>query len=219
MFRNPKSPKFPRPIEPLESRRLLAAVPQLVADLSPRPKGSDPSKFVEFNGALYFHATHHELGRGLWRTDGTRAGTTMVQFANPAPSPSETPVAFKGSLYFPADTPELGRELWRTDGTPQGAELVIEVDPGPSSSNPVNLTVVGDNLLFTVRDTIWKTDGTPGGTTRVKDINPAQPGGTPFFFSPTVVGDTLFFLTDDGVHGRELWKSDGTEAGTALVKD
>src|SRR5262249_39046212 len=33
------------------------------------------------------------------------------------------------------------------------------------------------------------------------------------------VNSTLFFVANDGTHGRELWKSDGTSKGTILVKD
>ena len=39
------------------------------------------------------------------------------------------------------------------------------------------------------------------------------------FKNLTVVGNTIFFVTNDGVIGNELYKSDGTEAGTVLVKD
>ena len=35
----------------------------------------------------------------------------------------------------------------------------------------------------------------------------------------TAAGDRLYFVADDGVHGRELWVSDGTDAGTHLVAD
>ena len=36
---------------------------------------------------------------------------------------------------------------------------------------------------------------------------------------PAVLGDTLFFTANDGIHGRELWRSDGTDAGTEMVKN
>lgn len=50
----------------------------------------------------------------------------------------------------------------------------------------------------------------------VADINPAPAvGSTPLYL--TAVGDTLFFVADDGVIGDELWKAD--QSGTGLVKD
>jgi ELWxxDGT repeat protein len=35
----------------------------------------------------------------------------------------------------------------------------------------------------------------------------------------TSVGDRLFYVVEDGVHGVELWTSDGTPVGTELVED
>lgn len=71
---------------------------------------------------------------------------------------------------------------------------------------------------------LWTSDGTAAGTVMVKDINPGEESGlleagdssSSGFME---VGATLFFVGDDGVHGRELWKSDGTAAGTQIVKD
>ena len=51
----------------------------------------------------------------------------------------------------------------------------------------------------------------------VKDINPGPESS--FLTWLTRVGDRVFFIATDGVHGQELWVSDGTEQGTYMVMD
>jgi ELWxxDGT repeat protein len=49
----------------------------------------------------------------------------------------------------------------------------------------------------------------------VKDIQPGNVGSWPVWL--TAVGNTLFFVADDGLNGDQLWRSDGTASGTKLV--
>ncbi|MBI3785396.1 MAG: hypothetical protein HY270_18545 [Deltaproteobacteria bacterium] len=54
----------------------------------------------------------------------------------------------------------------------------------------------------------------------VKDINQApdrNASSSPE--SLTRAGGRVFFVADDGIHGRELWVTDGTPQGSSLVKD
>jgi ELWxxDGT repeat protein len=54
----------------------------------------------------------------------------------------------------------------------------------------------------------------------VADLN--RTGGRGFSPQPdslVAAGSNLFFVQDDGDHGRELWRSDGTTSGTVLVRD
>ena len=64
---------------------------------------------------------------------------------------------------------------------------------------------------------MWKSDGTASGTGMVKDIASGTSSSQITYL--TAVGNTLYFVANDGTNGVELWKSDGTTSGTVMVKD
>lgn len=143
-----------------------------------------------------------------------------------ADSEARLGVRLNNVTYFVADDGLHGKELWKL---PDGgtAELVKDINPGIKGSRPESMAVV-DNTVFFVATIeaygteLWKTDGTLSGTVLVEDINTtASIGGTedsnPRDFA--VLNGKLFFVADDGVHGKELWVSNGTAAGTYLLKD
>jgi ELWxxDGT repeat protein len=70
-------------------------------------------------------------------------------------------------------------------------------------------------LLFALLGQIWPAAFGQVDVRRVKDINPGSSSSPQLF---AAVGNTLFFVADDGT-GQALWKSDGTENGTMLVKN
>ncbi len=194
----------------------------MVIDINP-DDSSDPYRFVEMNGELYFVADDSS-GNALWKTDGTEAGTERISNVNVG-----------GNLVLVGDTlffygyepPFYDRELWKSDGTTAGTVLVKDINEGDFSSGPEQLTAVNNTLFFTARDgslsgddhgvELWKSDGTEAGTVLVKDIYPGDVESYPD--NLTDVNGLLYFRANNGVDGRELWRSDGTEAGTTMVKD
>lgn len=132
-----------------------------------------------------------------------------------------------GSKVFFTASAGNGLELYVSDGTAAGTHITKDINPAPNaSSNPTDLTAVGDTLFFQANDgtngaELWKSDGTAAGTVMVKDINTETPGAASTPTSLTNFNGTLFFAAtpDSGLIGRELWKSDGTSAGTVQVGD
>ncbi len=51
----------------------------------------------------------------------------------------------------------------------------------------------------------------------VKDVNLSGVGSN--VWNVLVIGNKMYFTSNDGIHGTEPWVSDGTEAGTQLIKD
>src|SRR2546425_8174835 len=99
-----------------------------------------------------------------------------------------------GTLYFAGDDGTTGPELWKSDGTTAGTVLVKDIYTGSSTFN-YNGHYYGHFHQH------------------YKILNSSRPDNL------TNVNGTLFFVADDGMHGRELWKSDGSATGTVLVKD
>src|SRR5204862_6327670 len=60
-----------------------AAGTQVVYDIYPGSNSSDPAKFVNCEGVLYFVAKDGVHGKELWRSDGTATGTRMVKDIRP----------------------------------------------------------------------------------------------------------------------------------------
>ena len=154
--------------------RLDPTGPALVADISPGPIGSAPSRLFHSRGLTWFAATDPEHGVELWRTDGTTTGTFLLKDIAPGTA-SSRPSSFaelNGWIFFSAYDGVHGTELWRTDGTPDGTQLVRDISLGVGSSEPQSFTELGGSLYFLANGPggtrqLWRTDGTGAGTVRV----------------------------------------------------
>ncbi len=192
---------------------------------------SYPRPLIGVGNTVFFMAHDFTAGAELWKSDGTASGTGMIKDIFPSPYGYGPEQLFRagGMLYFSWSDGTHGMELWKSDGTAPGTVMVKDVLPGGIGSQPEMLGDVNGTLFFAAGGAavldgeryvydlgLWKSDGTAAGTVLVKDLAPGYAGSVG---EAAVVGSTLFFIADDGVHGRELWKSDGTTAGTVLVKD
>jgi ELWxxDGT repeat protein len=158
------------------------------------------------------------LNQGLYRSDGTEAGTTFVKQIIGLRNLTEA----NGTLYFggAGDDPTFKIGLWRSDGTAAGTTNIKE------GVVPTEITDVNGTLYLAVADGaltgLWRSDGTEAGTELVKAIiDPAGPEGRDLPQDLTDVNGTLYFLASSAINfseTRELWRSDGTEAGTTEVK-
>ena len=175
---------------------------RLVRDIYPGSEGSSVSKTASDDGVLYFNAFDGQ-DYGLWRSDGTSSGTTLIQTLERAPLSVDEYVAVGENLFFVNFDNETGRELWFSDGTDEGTVVRDIFDSG--SSNPSQLTKVGDEIYFLANsdgdgaNELWVSDGTEDGTqlvleNRVSDL--------------TNFGGTLYY-TEISSPG-ELWRINST---------
>ena len=168
-------------------------------------------------GIVFFIADDGIHGMELWKSDGTAAGTSLVEDITPGLDANGRPAGsnlvllgvLNGRLLFGVGYETPGG-LWASDGTEAGTRRVSDVNPvgfaqlggGPL---PLGDAVELKGRLFFGGGTatsggLFASDGTVAWTTLVKESRSSGDNPGPG-------------------RGHELWSSDGTTAGTRLVKD
>jgi ELWxxDGT repeat protein len=208
----------------------------MVADIRSGGQGSFPFSIEAIGSTLYFSADGgNQLGRELWKSDGTAAGTVFIKDIYTGQIGS-SPLGFtnvNGTIFFTADTTVTsgqgnhqtttyyGRELWKTNGTAAGTVMVKDIRPGFGDSGPTELTNLNGTLLFSAYTgelgwELWRSNGTAAGTVLVEDINPtfrsSDPRGLRLHDGKVLFNAIEQFTSD-------LWQTDGTAAGTTLAAD
>jgi ELWxxDGT repeat protein len=190
----------------------------MVADIAPGAEsGIEWARgMYAWNNEVYFAASSGIRGEsGLWKSDGTAAGTIFL--GGPAPVHADRYVEFNGYLYYEANG------LWRTDGTPAGTEEVVYIVGPAWLMNQTGNVIVHNGLLYFVAGDyleVWVSDGTAAGTRRLADVTGFM---VPDAFKLTVLGSTVVFLSKAELspvtgEGMQLWSTDGTASGTVKVR-
>lgn len=96
-----------------------------------------PSEIVAMGNNVYFVGTDGSTGKQLWRTDGTEAGTEMVELISntagaSAPNPNGL-LVFNNTLFFRMTRDGYGLEWFTSDGSSISSEPAVELWPGTNS--------------------------------------------------------------------------------------
>ena len=193
----------------------------MVADLNPGGGNSfvyvGPGTTAVVGNTLFFPGNDGGAHVGLWKSDGTAAGTVFLNSTQPGGGGTGTPFIAAGTsevFFFGYDPALSTNSLWKSDGTVAGTVHLLDL------TNPANLMATGSRAYFSAWDSthgsqLWTSDGTSAGTALVADLDPVPNGSNPGNF--VAAGPLVFFaaLTSGG---QNLWQTDGTAAGTLAVQ-
>jgi ELWxxDGT repeat protein len=206
----------------LIARAATVQAPQLVRDINtlPVPASSWPSLLCDAPAFTLLVAEHSHEHYGLWRTDGTQAGTVEIKQIPMPPGSSTFSCLYAegpGPAFFQFSGDAGTPHLWRSDGTTAGTFRLLQQ---PNGAGEIQLLgMLGGGALLAAN---WggsagleliRSDGTVAGTQLLKDLTPGA-GSSHFGQSAVILNGQLLFIANG-----DLWSTDGTSSGTHVVLD
>ena len=197
--------------------------PSQVLDINSGSSSSFPLNLFIHNGLIYFSADDSsgsntpggmDLGRELWISDGTTAGTMFFKDINSGESGSgpDNFFVFNGNLYFSANSGS-GNTLFTTDGTESGTD---EVSGVAEVRNPIMFNGLIYHINFGNR-TLHQFDGTTS--------QPVVGSGDEYIQGDQIVGlnNKIFCYantsSDINTVGTELYAYNLSTQTFELIKD
>lgn len=194
-----------------------------VLDINDGTGNSSPNNLFVFGSTIYFGADDSsginspggvDLGRELWSTDGTTAGTSFISDLNSGDSNSSPGNFFEynGTLYFSANSGG-GNVLFTSDGTDAGTAATGD----GFIFNPTLL----DGLIYFVDTTTGNSLNEFNGTTTALVAG----SGSENLVGAALVAfqDKIFCYMDEATDvatiGRELYAYDPATDAFSLIKD
>lgn len=199
----------------------------LLADIVVGAGGSTPNYLGKLGAWAYFVAGTAG-SRGLYKTDGSSANTSLVVAINS--TTEESPVVASDKIYFVATVAGSGKELWVTDGTAGGTGITKDINSGGGNAigGVFRGVAFGSSIVFYATDGTngsepWISNGTSAGTSMIKDMCAGACSASIDYF--VALGSKVYFWeavdnpTSTNMTYSKLWRTDGTLAGTVAVED
>lgn len=200
-----------------------AMPPTQLTEIQANGHSSLPSAFAELNGQLLFVADDG-TDIGLWRSDGTEAGT--IRLAALPTRPAE--IVVNGARAYLL----VGDELWHTDGTTPGTmHLSVlpnqQLNGSEQAASAATTEMVGteqatgllpyeNTLLIFTRNNLWRTsDLTAVEAVAFTHLQSFDNSESLSLRHLRFNGALYFLLNQYG----DLWRTDGTSTGTLVVTD
>lgn len=174
------------------------------------------SKPVQINDKYYFSLAHSyfDSNTEVWVTDGTTAGTTLVNTFNKKNFVHQLAVVNQQLYVFSKSENTI--EIWTYQNNNTTPVLLKTIN---SSGLKITYENFRNKLAFLIdvpnNMQLWITDGTVDGTRQIDTF----PSSFAYEYRNIFFTDNHYYFSESYYIGIKVWKSDGTPTGKTLVID